>query len=145
MGLLPHTPPKGTFCKIAIGDSRCACSAQREINPQIKTFGCRQLSGLNLLPRYQRPARMSPTRLRRRDALDQRIARLTRKIAIGDSLSAVQHLASLTRKSRPSVASNYQAGFCSQGIKNHRTCRLFAFGVATRLFSALRVSPAKSP
>ena len=43
--------------------------------------------------------------------------------AIGLSLSAVQHLASLTRKSRPSVESNYQAGFCSQGIKNHRTCR----------------------
>ena len=39
----------------------------------------------------------------------QRLASLTRKIAIGDSLSAVQHLASLTRKSRPSVASNYQA------------------------------------
>ena len=45
--------------------------------------------------------------------------------AIGLSLSAVQHLASLTRKSQPSVASNYQAGFCSQGIKNHRTCRWF--------------------
>ena len=29
----------------------------------------------------------------------------------------VQHEASLTRKSQPSVASNYQAGFCSQGIK----------------------------
>ena len=58
-------------------------------------------------------------------------------IAIGDSLRVVQHeasltrkcgheafrealdkrIASLTRKSRPSVASNYQAGFCSQGIK----------------------------
>ena len=45
---------------IAIGDSHSACSALCEINPQIKTFGCKQLSGLNLLPRYQRPARMSP-------------------------------------------------------------------------------------
>ena len=39
------------------------------------------------------------------------------KKAIGLSLSAVQHLASLTRKSQSSAASNYQAGFCSQGIK----------------------------
>jgi len=41
----------------------------------------------------------------------------TRKIAIGNSLSAVQHLVSLTRKSQSSVASNGQADFCSQGIK----------------------------
>ena len=38
-------------------------------------------------------------------------------IAYGDSLSTEQHLARLTRKSQPSVASNYQAGFYSQGIK----------------------------
>jgi len=38
-------------------------------------------------------------------------------IAIGDSLSAVQHLARLTRKIQPSVASNCQADFYSQGIK----------------------------
>ena len=54
----------------------------------------------------KRPARMSPIRLRRRNALDQRIA-------------------SSTRKTRPSAASGYQAMFCSQGIKNHRTCRWF--------------------
>ena len=35
----------------------------------------------------------------------------------GLSLSAVRHLASLTRKTRPSAASGYQAIFCSQGIK----------------------------
>ena len=38
-------------------------------------------------------------------------------IAIGDSPSAVQHLARLTRKSQPSAASSYQAVLCSQGIK----------------------------
>ena len=35
----------------------------------------------------------------------------------GLSLSAIQRLASLTRKTRPSAASGYQAIFCSQGIK----------------------------
>ena len=39
------------------------------------------------------------------------------KKAIGLSLSAEQHLVSLTRKTRPSAASGYQAMFCSQGIK----------------------------
>ena len=53
----------------------------------------------------------------------QHLVSLTRKIAIGDSLSAVQHLASLTRKLRPSVASNYQVLICSQGIKGRRACR----------------------
>ena len=43
----------------------------------------------------KRPARMSPTRLPRREALVQRIASLT----------------SLTSKTRPLVASNYQAVF----------------------------------
>ena len=49
-------------------------------------------------------SRRRQNRLRRRYALDQRYA-------------------SLTRKSLPSVASNYQADFCSQGIKSRRTCR----------------------
>jgi len=38
-------------------------------------------------------------------------------MAIGLSLSAVQHEASSTRKSQSLAASSYQAGFCSQGIK----------------------------
>ena len=32
---------------------------------------------------------------------------------------------------------------CSQDIKDHRTCRLFAFGVAMRSFSASRDQPTK--
>ena len=47
---------------------------------------------------HQKSPYMPPIRLRRRNALDQRIA-------------------SLTRKTWPSVASNYQADFYSQGIK----------------------------
>ena len=57
---------------IAIGDSRCACSAQREVkghgafrlvlavqalievNPQNTALGCKQLSGRILLSRYQK-------------------------------------------------------------------------------------------
>ena len=46
----------------------------------------------------KRPAYTPPIRLRRRDALVQRIARST-------------------HKTRPSAASSYQADFCSQGIK----------------------------
>ena len=52
----------------------------------------------------KRPAYTPPIRLRRRVVLDQ-------------------HNARSTHKTRPSAASNYQADFCSQGIKNHRTCR----------------------
>jgi len=44
-------------------------------------------------------------------------------IAYGDSLSAEQHLARLTRKSQPSVASNYQAGFTLKVSKGRRTRR----------------------
>ena len=86
---------------------------------------------------------MPPIRLRRRNALDQRIASLTRKTwpSAASSYQAMfcsqgikrpaymppirlrrrnaldQRIASLTRKTWPSVASNYQAMFCSQGIK----------------------------
>jgi len=38
-------------------------------------------------------------------------------IAIGLSWCLDQRIASLTRKSQPSIASNYQTGFHSQGIK----------------------------
>ncbi len=55
----------------------------------------------------------------------------------------VQRITSLTRESQLSVASNCQAGFCSQGIKNPAYMPLFAFGVASRLYSAMRASPAK--
>ena len=78
--------------------SLSACLALSELNPQKPAFGCKQLSGWLLLLRYQKSPYMPPTRLRRRDALDQRIA-------------------SLTRKTWPSAASGYQAIFCSQGIK----------------------------
>ena len=80
------------------------CSALSEFYPRKPIFGCKQLSDWFSLSRYQKPAYMPPPRLRRRVALDQRDA-------------------SLTRKSLPSVASNYQADFCSQGIKSRRTCR----------------------
>ena len=85
---------------------------------------------------------MSPTRLQRGDALVQRIAGLTRKIAIGDSLRAVQHEASLLGlrpKPRPRgffvksplgnpekqrlTFSVWSFIVCYQGIKNNRTCR----------------------
>ena len=93
------------------------CSALSEFNPQNMAFGRKRLSGHILLSRYQKTgvrAAYSPSASL---SAVQHLASSTRKIAIGDSLSAVQHLASSTRKSRPSVASNYQAGFCSQGIK----------------------------
>ena len=60
-------------CRLLPSAAQCACSAHREVNPQIRPYGL--------------------------------------------SRSAEQHLARLTRKTRPSAASNYQAGFCSQGIK----------------------------
>ena len=104
-GAPPHTPPKGTFCKKSPWESRKTAF----------DFYC--LVFHRLLSRYQKTgvhAAYSPSASL---SAVQHLARLTRKIAIGDSLSAVQHLARLTRKSRPSVASNYQAGFCSQGIK----------------------------
>ena len=91
-GAPPHTPPKGTFCKKSPWESRKTAF----------DFYC--LVFHRSLSRYQKPAYMPPPRLRRRVALDQRDA-------------------SLTRKSLPSVASNYQADFCSQGIKSRRTCR----------------------
>ena len=62
-----------------MGDSLHACSAWSEFNPQKPVFDCKQLSGRLLLPRYQKSPYMTPARLRRRYALDQRIARLTRK------------------------------------------------------------------
>ena len=84
-----------------------------------------------------------PIRLRRRNALVQRVAKSTRKsqpsvagnyqagfcsqgikrpaymppIRLRRRNALVQRVAKSTRKSQPSVAGNYQAGFCSQGIK----------------------------
>jgi len=47
----------------------------------------------------------------------QHLVSLTRKKAIGLSLSAEQHLASLTRKTWPSAASGYQAMFAPKVSK----------------------------
>ena len=84
--------------------SHRACSARCEFHSRKPVFGCKQLSDWFLLSRCQKPAYTPPPRLRRRVALDQRDA-------------------SLTRKSLPSVASNYQTGFRYQGIKSRRTRR----------------------
>jgi len=80
---------------IAIGDSHRAYSAQCEFNPQKPAFGCKQLSGRLLLSMYQKSPYMPPIRLRRRNALVQRVAKSTRKIAIGDSLHACSALSEL--------------------------------------------------
>ena len=129
--------------KIAIGDSLSACLALSELNPQNMAFGRKRLSGHILLPRYQKSPYTPPTRLRRRNALVQRIAKSTRKSqpSVASNYQAdfysqgikrpaytpptrlrrrnalVQRVAKSTRKSQPSVASNYQADFYSQGIK----------------------------
>ena len=129
--------------KIAIGDSLSACLALSELNPQNMAFGRKRLSGHILLPRYQKSPYTPPTRLRRRNALVQRIAKSTRKSqpSVASNYQAdfysqgikrpaytpptrlrrrnalVQRIAKSTRKSQPSVASNYQADFYSQGIK----------------------------
>jgi len=82
LGLLPQTPPKGTFCKKSPWESRKTAF-------DFYCFGFTDCS-----QGIKRPAYMPPARLRRLDTLNQRIARSTRKIAIGDSLRAVQHEAS---------------------------------------------------
>ena len=89
MAVIGSKPPEANA---AIGLSLSACLALSEVNPQNMAFGRKRLSGHILLSRYQKSPYMPPTRLRRRDALDQRIA-------------------SLTRKTWPSAASGYQAMF----------------------------------
>ena len=75
-GALPHTPPKGTFCKKSPWESRKTAF----------DFYC--LVFHRLLSRYQKTgvhAAYSPSASL---SAVQHLARLTRKIAIGDSLSA---------------------------------------------------------
>ena len=85
-GAPPQTPPKGTFCKKSPLESRKT------------TFDFYCLGFTDRSQGIKRPAYMPPTRLRRRDALDQRIARLT-------------------RKTWPSAASGYQAMFAPKVSK----------------------------
>ena len=83
MGLRPKPRPRGLFVKSPLG------------NPEKQRLTFIVWFFIVCSQGIKRPARMSPTRLPRREALVQRIASLT----------------SLTSKTRPLVASNYQAVF----------------------------------
>ena len=120
-GFCPMPRPKGH------GPFTKCCTALSEANPQKPTFGCKQLSGcIHGAPPHTPPkgtfCKKSPWESRK-TAFDfyclvfHRLLSRYQKTGVhaayspSASLSAVQHLASLTRKSRPSVASNYQTVF----------------------------------
>ena len=147
MGRRPITPPKGTFYKKSPLESRKTA------------FGLYCPVFHRLPPGYQKSPYIPPTRLRRRGALVQRIARSTRKIRPSDTSShqavygAPPHnpaKGDFLQKVPFGIPKNsvwpLLSGFfivCPQGIKNHRTYRLPVFGAAVRLFSASRDQPTK--
>ena len=119
MGLLPQTPPKGTFCKKSPLESRKTA------------FDFYYLLGFYLFaPKVSKGRRTCLL-------FAFGVTSLTYKIAIGDSRYACSAhrefnpqnkaigpltkcyiaLSEINPQSQSSVASNYQTGFCSQGIK----------------------------